>query len=204
MVDNFQLFRSKLKFESEDDYYFLAILRRGKDSPLNPADNYPIKFYYIKSLDHFDKLENEIKSICNILNARAYLYLNRRSFEKTAFQTLKHVADNLLSRNYERIKNSYTSVSGSFSNDPDKKWIIDVDNYDEHVVRDLIKFIDYCMPLDRIKYLFEYPTKSGVHLVTRPFDLKYFNEYGGEELLKKLDATIFKDGMSLLYVNLND
>ena len=33
MVDNFKLIRNYLKFESEDDFYFLQIIKRNKDGP---------------------------------------------------------------------------------------------------------------------------------------------------------------------------
>ena len=33
MVDNFKLIRDYLKFESEDDFYFLQIVQRKKDGP---------------------------------------------------------------------------------------------------------------------------------------------------------------------------
>ena len=37
MIDNFELIKSLLSFESEDIYYHLQILRRGKDHPELPA-----------------------------------------------------------------------------------------------------------------------------------------------------------------------
>lgn len=43
MVDNFELIRTLLKFESKDDFYFIQILQRSKDNPEIGANNRLVK-----------------------------------------------------------------------------------------------------------------------------------------------------------------
>jgi hypothetical protein len=59
MVNNLELIKPLLKFESDDDYYFLQILQRKKDNAdldkrLMGNNNSArlIKGYYIKSVEH--------------------------------------------------------------------------------------------------------------------------------------------------------
>ena len=56
MIDNFDLIKTMLKFESEDDFYFAQIIQRKKDNPngVNGSNNSSrlIKAYYINMLMH--------------------------------------------------------------------------------------------------------------------------------------------------------
>ena len=73
MVDNFKLIRDYLKFESEDDFYFLQILQRKKDGPgpngikVTGTNNKSraIKTYCISSVEYLDKIEGEVKHLCD-------------------------------------------------------------------------------------------------------------------------------------------
>ena len=58
IVDNFELIKSFLEFPSDDIYYHLQILRRGKDHPELPAANRMIKSYFICSLEGLDYVEH--------------------------------------------------------------------------------------------------------------------------------------------------
>lgn len=196
MINNFDLFYPFLNFNSSDDFYFLQIIRRGKDSNLTSADNHYITNYFIKSKEHLEKLREEIITICDNLNARAYMHLNKRSFRKTAYRTLKLMSDSLLSGNYESIKRAYTSSCGSHHNELEKKWIIDIDDFDFSLPdrQSLLDLIGKLRP-EGDKFIFSYPTPNGEHLVVKPFDLSGLNIF----FLKKYDITVFKDGMSLLY-----
>ena len=110
MVNNFNLISKFLTFESGDDFYFLQILKRKKENPEQTGNSRTIKTYYIDSLEKFFKLEKEIQTLCELHNARAYINLNKRSYEKIAFHHLKKVTDCLLNKDFKSIKDAYNSV----------------------------------------------------------------------------------------------
>ena len=62
MVDNFELIKSLLSFNSEDDFYHLQIIRRGKDHLELEAANRTIKAYYITKVDSLDRIKDEVIS----------------------------------------------------------------------------------------------------------------------------------------------
>ena len=85
IVDNFEQIRGLLKFDSDDDFYFVELLQRKKDNPDFGSNNRLIKYYFIDSIDYFNKIENEIKTISDATGARVYINLNRRSLKITLF-----------------------------------------------------------------------------------------------------------------------
>ena len=100
IVDNFELFKSVMKFDSEDDFYFVQILIRGKDGHTEQGvngnnKNRLIKIYTIKSAEHLSRVEDEIKAICHAVNARAYIHPSRRSFREVANEMFRNfIKDN--------------------------------------------------------------------------------------------------------------
>ena len=74
MINNFDLIKPMLKFESEDDFYFIQILQRKKDNPegVNGSNNSSrlVKGYYIKSIEHLDAFKDEMIFFANHFNAR--------------------------------------------------------------------------------------------------------------------------------------
>ena len=93
MIDNFELIKSLLFFESEDIYYHLQILRRGKDHPELPAANRMIKAYFINDINDLDFYEQEIKDLCKFFGARAYINLAPKSIKKTTMLQIKYLAE---------------------------------------------------------------------------------------------------------------
>lgn len=200
MKNNFDLVRKMLDFGSSDTYYFLQILKRRKDNPDLGKDMKVIGDYFIYSMEQFNRMEDEIIQVCITHNARAYFRINKRSSKKTAMQMLKRVTDLIISENYKEVKNAFSSVSGEFHGDEDKKWIVDIDDVsidtfnhskEQIEIRELI----YNLQLETgkepmMKFI---PTKSGIHIITRPFNLKNFKE-------KYPDVDVHKDNMVILYL----
>lgn len=193
MIDNLELIRPFLIFESDDDFYFLQILQRKKENDLMTANSRVIKNYYIKSVDRLIDQYDEIKMLCKKFNARASLRLNKRSFEQTAFQTLKKNTDTILSRDYKSVSRNYDKSCGQFNNDKNKKWIIDIDSKDILVSRVItaVKFCDPDMGLE--KHYVVLPTNQGYHLITKPFNCEQFSK-------NRIQADIHKDNPVNLYI----
>lgn len=168
-----------LKFDSKDDFYHLQIIKRKKENPELGSNSYIIKTYYITSVEHLEKMMPEIIDICESNNARAGLNLNRRSFEKIAFQTLRKVSEQIFNKDFYSVRKSYNTCCGAFGNEKDKKWIIDIDEKDPNIVNELVGYISTLEPAyekvsDRIKVVL--PTKNGFHIITSPFRLDVFKK----------------------------
>ena len=58
IVDNFEQIRGLLKFDSDDDFYFVELLQRKKDNPDFGSNNRLIKYYYITILKYYQILFN--------------------------------------------------------------------------------------------------------------------------------------------------
>ena len=181
MVNNFEIIKPMLTWNSNDDYYFLQIIQRKKDNTsdlkVNGTNNNSrlIKAYYVKSIEYLDFITPEIIELCKVFGARAGINLNKRSFEKTALQHLKLVTDNIINKNYDKVYKTYSSAAGKFSHDSNKKWIIDIDK-DEMSSVNIIKLaLTSCQPkLGEDKVIAEIPSKTGLHLITEPFNRAYF------------------------------
>lgn len=207
MVDNFKLIRNYLKFESEDDFYFLQIIKRKKDGPgpngikITRANSKSrvIKSYYISSVEYLDSIEAEVKHLCDYFNARAIIILSRRSYKETALLEMVQVSSMIMTGQYQNVKSTYNS-SCVKSKSLDKYFLIDIDEEDlEH--KELIKnYIQNEARCDDVEYgkriLLELPTKHGYHLITTPFDVNGLLKV----YPKDKHEFIHKDGPTILYV----
>ncbi len=177
MIDNFDLIKPMLKFESEDDFYFVQILQRKKDNPGGVKGSHNssrlIKAYYINSAEHLDIHKDEMIFFANHFNARVGINLNKRSYEKTAFNTLKKVAEVMHNKNFEMVKRAWNTSCG-IHNGCDKIWLLDIDIKDMEYVEKIKGFTHIVQPLGN-KVLGLIPSKSGYHLITKSFDLRDFH-----------------------------
>jgi hypothetical protein len=178
MIDVFEKIKHLLVFESKDDFYYLQILQRKKENLEIESNSRVIKNYYIGSVDYLEKRYDEIKTLCNQFNARAMLRLNKRSYSKVAFKTMQNIANSMANQEYSFIKKSYDRACGNGHNDKNKTWIIDIDgNFDKPYLESILQFINDCQPKGD-KLITKLPTKNGIHLITKPFDLSDFkNQY---------------------------
>lgn len=201
MTNNFQQISKLLQFGSSDDFYHLQIIKRKKDHPELGSNSLVIKTYYIKSKEHLAKAEAEIIALCDFHGARACINLNRRSFEKIAFHTLKKVTDQIMNKDFASVRKAYESVCGAHANEANKKWIVDIDNISIDGFNhrpEMIQLRKFLLELQtetgREPYMEFNRTRSGVHIITGPFDLSKFRErFGG------LD--VHKDNPTILYVS---
>ena len=120
MTNNFDKIRNFLNFKNENDFYFIQIIKRRKENPDLKTNSKIVRDIYIYSLEDFDKKIDNIKYLCEVEKARAYIRLNKRDSKKVGLQMLKRIADLISSENYKSICNIYPSVAGKFSSDKDK------------------------------------------------------------------------------------
>jgi hypothetical protein len=199
MTDNFKAIRDLLNFSDKDKFYLLQIFKRRKDNPGMKKDMTILDSFFISSLDQYDEMEEKIKKICIDNNARAYFRLNRRSFKQVALRTLGRIAKMIEDENYEHVKRAYLSCAGEFHKEEDKTWIVDLDrngasdedfdSYVNNVSFEVQKLIQETGKDDSIVVV---PTKNGLHLVCRPFNISKFRG-------KISDVDIHKDNPLVLF-----
>jgi hypothetical protein len=195
MINNIDIISPLLQFNSGDDFYHLQILKRKKEHPTLGSNSYVVKTYYVSSLEYLSHRYPEIKALCEFHNARAYINLNVRSYERLAFQMLKKVIDQIMNKDFKSVRKAYESVAGEFGTGKDKRWIIDID-FADHVTEDYVKTLKACIESEFPEsggILAEVPTKNGFHLITKPFRLDSF-------MARYLDIDVHKNNPTILYI----
>lgn len=193
-IDNFSQISHLIKFDSEDDFYFLQIIQRKKEHEELNSNNRVIKSYYIKSVDHLLKMKDEIVKLCDVFNARAYINLNKRSFEKCALYSMKSIADRIINKQFVDTPKTFNTVCGQLGANGDKIWIVDFDGQDDRFINSSLNFIEReCEPIGN-KFIAIIPTKNGKHLIVKPFNLQTFKEAYPE-------IDVHKNNPTILYVN---
>lgn len=199
MIDNLELIKPLLEFKSPNDFYYLQILQRKKENSELGSNSRVIKNYYIKSIEHLELRYQEIKDLCILFNARASIRLNRRSFEKVAFKTLQNIANSMSNKEYSFINKSYDRACGLGHNDKNKNksWIIDIDKNELPFVDLIIESFQIVEPIGD-KLITKIPSKTGIHLITKPFNVLEFTN----NLKKHVDIhlDIQKDNPTNLFI----
>lgn len=190
MTNNFQQIASLLKFEDENEFYFVQIIQRKKEHAELGRNNRMVQAYYIYSLNHLEKVREEIMGLCMHHDARAYIHLNRRNSKKIAFEMLELLSKNLKGNDFNQLHKLYSSVCGQHHSDKDKTWILDVDTKDDGKVDEVVRFVNQCTQPNGEKIIATIPTKNGVHIITKPFDPRSFGTNFPEVEIHKNNPTI--------------
>ena len=211
MVDNFELIKPLLSFDKHGDFYFLQILQRKKDgcNVPNSSDNQRrlVKDYHITSTEKMDSLRDEIIASCNETGARAYIRLNKRNYRTVSMAFAEETL--MKARTNQEFGNTFNEINSVIGRYPEpgkgnKTWIVDIDNtnVDSKIVKDIKDIIvNYCQPFDVEKIVAFIPTKSGVHLITRPFNQEtFYRMFSQIKLSNENEVDIKKDNPTVLYV----
>lgn len=194
MIDNFEQIKELLEFDSEDEFYHAVVLQRKKENPEVGSNSHLVKTYYIKSKEDLDFYREEMLALAKLHTARVCINLNRRSFEKMAFQTLRKITDIIMNKDFKSVRKAYNSVCGTYSSEKDKKWIIDIDDLNFNALR--FKQLIYDIAPVGNKYIATIPTKNGYHLITKPFNIQEVNKHNYE--FPPYD--IHKDNPTILFI----
>lgn len=218
MTDNFDLIRCYMKElgipktngRDSDNMFEIELIRRGKDNPEMPAANYNFKNYYIDSLEKLDKYVDEIKKCCDMFRLRAYVSVNVKSKRKLQLQCLKAISDKLCNGDTRNPWKIFASTFGKTVSDK-KRWVIDIDFQDDvdddEYIDKVMQIINSCQSSHDKNTIMMIPTKSGVHLITHPFNIKEYMDKM-DELVKNVwddnvDIPDIKENhLTLLYENL--
>lgn len=216
MVDNFDQIRSLLKFENDGDCYYVQLLRRQSDDPHTDGKADPryhgnmhsrsVKDYLIPSLEYFDKVKEDIITICKTFNVRAYIRLNKRTFKNIALEMLKHIAEQCASGGtFNSPYHLVASAAGEVcSAGKDKTWIVDLDEeylpHQEEILKMMFECEPYIRNIAELAKVFLnsshtgsepslflaykqikdatpiVPTKHGKHVIAKPFNVQSLTE----------------------------
>jgi len=191
MINNLELIKPLLNFSEQGDFYMLYVFKRKKDQPEGERDNHQsvrtIKTYCVDSIEYLEKRYDEIKQLCEMFKARAYIHVQK--------QNHKDVSLNMLATLAERIRDGVSNQKGLFDSvvgqikTKEKRWIVDVDTQDIQELRNIQVTINRCKP-EGPKIKFIIPTKNGYHLITDKFDVKTFSEQYPEVTIQKKNPTL--------------
>ena len=132
MTDNFKLIKDFIQsqwggqFDSFTNvFYTIEIIGRAKDNA--NIKSHKFKTYYIKNMEDFDKYENEIKLLCDVLQMRAYISVNHKSMKHVTLNTMAEYANRIAQDNFTKPYSVFDSCAAKYVERADQLWIIDVD-----------------------------------------------------------------------------
>ena len=192
MIDNLEQIKQLLNFENEGDFYMLYVFKRKKDQPEGERDNHQsvrtIKTYCVESIEYLEKRYDEIKQLCEMFKARAYIHVQKQNHKDVSLEMMMSLAERI--KNGQHIqKGLFDSVVGQIKTH-EKRWIVDVDTKDE-VELDAVKFAinKFCRPEgDKVESVI--PTKNGYHLITDRFDVMEFAKHFPKTEIQKKNPTL--------------
>lgn len=195
MIDNLDLIKPLLQFEEPGDFYMLYVFKRKKDQPEGERDNHQsvrtIKTYCIESQDHLMRRYDEIKQLCEMFMARAYIHVAKQNHRDVSLNMMVELATKIQNGSHNQ-KGLFDSVVGQIKTQ-EKRWIVDIDTKDEVVVHRAAHIIDDIRPVGQ-KIISCIPTKNGYHLITTRFDVLAFqqrmSEFGEVPDIQKKNPTL--------------
>lgn len=193
MIDNIEIIKPLLNFENEGDFYMLYVFKRKKDQPEGEKDNHQsvrtIKTYCIESIGHLEKRYEEIKQLCEMFKARAYIHIQKQNHKDVSLHMMVELAQKIQNQQHNQ-KALFESVVGQLKTH-EKRWIVDLDTKDENEVVRMTKVINVTRPEgDKIECII--PTKNGYHFITKRFDVMMFkNVYPDVDIQKKNPTLLY-------------
>ena len=195
MINNLDLIKPLLNYSEPGDFYMLYVFKRKKDQPEDERDNHQsvrtIKTYCIESIDHLERRYDEIKQLCEMFKARAYIHVQKQNHSEVSLNMLADLAIRIKNGSQNQ-KGLFDSVVGQIKTN-EKRWIVDIDTKDEITVHRVAHIVDEIRP-DGPKIISCIPTKNGYHLITKRFDVLEFNKkmkpYGYIPDIQKKNPTL--------------
>jgi hypothetical protein len=199
MIDNIDVVKSLLNFSEPGDFYMLYVFKRKKDQPEGERDNHQsvrtIKTYCVDSLEYLDKRYDEIKQLCEMFKARAYIHVQKQNHRDVSLEMLSTLAQRI--KNGAQVqKGLFDSVVGQIKTQ-EKRWIIDIDTKDKKFLRDITMDLMEIQPVgSKVEKVI--PTKNGFHLITQKFNVMEFKKLHPDVDIQKKNPTL------LYYPNILD
>jgi len=199
MIDNINVIKTLLNFEKEGDFYMLYVFKRKKDQPEGERDNHQsvrtIKTYCVDSVQYLEKRYDEIKQLCEMFNARAYIHVQKQNHSDVSLDMMMSLA--------ERIKNGVHNQKGLFDSvvgqikTNEKRWVIDIDNvsidsfnHDSYYISMREYINELQLEAKKEQGMTFIQTKSGIHIITQPSNVMKFKERYPDIYIQKKNPTV--------------
>lgn len=192
-MNNYDNIEPLLDFSDPELFYYLQILRRKKDNP-DQKHVKVIRDFYIGGREYWDSIKPSVINLCDKFNARAYLRLNRRSWEQVALSMFSIMGEYARSKNWEAFRGAYSKACGRYHKEDPRIWVIDVDGGMEqlNLVTAYIQELQQVIKKD-YEIIDVLQTKNGYHVLSHPFNVQKFSE-------RFPDVEIHRDNPTLLYM----
>lgn len=191
MIDNLELIKPLLNFEKEGDFYMLYVFKRKKDQPEGERDNHQsvrtIKTYCVENVEYLEKRYDEIKQLCEMFKARAYIHIQKQNHNDVAMNMITEIVNRIQSGQINQ-QHVFDSVVGQIKTQ-EKRWIVDIDIKSIEEAQHVSRFIDTLRP-EGPKNEACIPTKNGYHLITKRFDVMEFKKRYPEIEIQKKNPTL--------------
>lgn len=190
MINNINLIKPLLNFSEVGDFYMLYIFKRKKDQTTDKANHQSvrtIKTYCIESIEQLENRYDEIIQLCEMFKARAYIHIQKQNHKDVAMNMITEIVNRIQSDQINQ-KNVFDSVVGQIKTQ-EKRWIVDIDST-ENGIENLISNEIYMLRPEGPKVEAVIPTKSGVHLITKRFDVLEFKKKYPEIDIQKKNPTL--------------
>ena len=190
-IDNLSTIKRLLNFENEGDFYMLYVFKRKKDQPEGERDNHQsvrtIKTYCVDSVEYLEKRYDEIKQLCEMFKARAYIHVQKQNHTDVSLNMMVTLAQRIQDGNHKQ-QGLFDSVVGQVKTQ-EKRWIVDIDTK-ENGIENLISNEIYLLRPEGPKVEAIIPTKNGYHLITKRFDVKTFSDKYPDIGIQKKNPTL--------------
>lgn len=174
MINNKNKIVPLLDFTDNSMFYFVQILQRKKDNPEHPSRKV-LKQFMVKNDDELTRIMPLVKTICEGNDARAYISLNRRNYERVAKRVNLKLAEYLLYNQYEAVRKIYFKCVGAShdENKASRRILVDLDtDFQKNHFEEIVDLIRECDHLGGRMHLI--PSKNGFSVVTHTFNTKLF------------------------------
>jgi hypothetical protein len=194
MINNIELIKPLLNFDKEGDFYMLYVFKRKKDQPEGERDNHQsvrtIKSYCVTSIEYLEKRYEEIMQLCEVFKARAYIHVAKQNHKDVSLNMITEIVTRIQSGQINQ-QNVFDSVVGQIKTQ-EKRWIVDIDTKDGTELLNVMTAISICKPDYSNKVEAIIPTKNGLHLITKRFDVKEFGkQYPNIDIQKKNPTLLY-------------
>jgi hypothetical protein len=191
MINNLELIKPLLNFDNEGDFYMLYVLKRKKDQTTDKANHQSvrtIKSYCVDSIEYLEKRYDEIQQLCEMFKARAYIHIQKQNHKDVALEMIPQIVKRIQSGQINQ-KHVFDSVVGQLKT-YEKRWIVDIDTKNPVALMKIQEWVDQCRPEGETKIEAVIPTKNGVHLITKRFDVMGFQKRYPEIDIQKKNPTL--------------
>jgi hypothetical protein len=188
----------------------LYVFKRKKDQSTDKANHQSvrtIRSYCIKSVEQLDERYDEIKMLCEVFKARAYMHIQKQNHKDVSLDMMVTLAERIKCGQHKQ-QGLFDTVVGQIKTN-EKRWIVDIDTKDDSIIESIINNIDNCKPIRSRAFVTTYsggtvnysldiitkviqkiPTKSGYHLITKRFDVQEFKKHYPDVDIQKKNPTL--------------